>query len=115
VPDNFITGRNNIIAKQIFWEVIKSHDIMARYKDKSFKNDPSILSEYVKFLIMNTEMDIVNQLVKRVSLLGEKVLSMIKELKAAEAKASLASNGVNTVQKAIDAIAKRVTSLESKK
>jgi predicted nucleic acid-binding Zn-ribbon protein len=64
---------------------------------------------------MNTGMDIVDKLVKRVSLLEEKILSMQKELKAAEAKASSASNGVNTVQKAVDAIARRVTSLESKK
>jgi hypothetical protein len=47
VRDNFITGRNDIIVKQIFWAVIKSHDIMAQYKDKAFKNDPSVLSEYV--------------------------------------------------------------------
>jgi hypothetical protein len=60
VKQNFVTGRNDIIAQQIFWAVIRSHDIMARYKDKSFKNDPSVSAEYVKFLIMNTGMDIVD-------------------------------------------------------
>jgi hypothetical protein len=30
VKQNFVTGRNYIIAQQIFWAVIRSHDIMAR-------------------------------------------------------------------------------------
>jgi hypothetical protein len=34
VKQNFVTRRNDIIAQQIFWAVIHSHDIMARYKDK---------------------------------------------------------------------------------
>jgi hypothetical protein len=69
----FITGRHDIIAKQIFWAVIRSQDIMAAYKDKSFQNDPLVSAEYVKFLIMNTGMDIIDQLVKRNTVLEEKV------------------------------------------
>jgi hypothetical protein len=56
----FVTGENDLIAKQIIWSVIHSHDIMATYKDSPFKNDPSVSSEYVKFLVMNTGMDLVD-------------------------------------------------------
>jgi hypothetical protein len=86
VKQNFVAGRNDIIAQQIFWAVIHSYDIMARYKDKSFKNDPSVLAEYVKFLIMNTGMDIIDQLVKRVGILEERVSAMQKDVKNADTK-----------------------------
>jgi uncharacterized protein YneF (UPF0154 family) len=49
-----------VIVKQIFWSIIQSQDVMARYKDKSLKNDPLVSAEYVKFLIMNTGMDLMD-------------------------------------------------------
>jgi hypothetical protein len=42
-------GDNVRIGPLILWPIIKSHDIMKRYKDASFKDDPTIASEYVKF------------------------------------------------------------------
>jgi peptidoglycan hydrolase CwlO-like protein len=114
VKQNFVTGRNDIIAQQIFWAVICSHDIMARFKDKSFKNDPSVSAEYVKFRIMNTGMDLVDQLVKRVRVLEEKVTSMQKDLKSADTKAQTASNNVSNALKAIESLNKKVTSLEGR-
>jgi uncharacterized protein YneF (UPF0154 family) len=115
VKQNFVTGRNDIIAQQIFWAVIWSHYIMAQFKDKSFKNDPSVSAEYVKFLIMNTGMDLVDQLVKQVGILEEKVSSMQKDLKSADTKAQTASNNVSSALKAIDVLNKKVSSLAAKK
>jgi hypothetical protein len=91
VKQNFILGRNDIICKQIFWAVIRSHDIMARYKSTGFKNDPSVASEYVKFLVMNTGMDVIDQLTTKSKTLEEMVKTLVKEVKIAEAKASSAS------------------------
>jgi lysozyme family protein len=110
IKHSFITGRNDLIAKQI-WSVIQSHDLMASYKSKSFKNDPSVSSKYV----MNTGMDLVDQLVKRVTTLEELVKGLIKDVKVAELKSSSASNGVSSITKTIEALVKRVASLESKK
>jgi hypothetical protein len=73
-----------LIAQQIFWAVIQSQDIMARFKDKAFKNDPTVLSEYVKFLILNSGMDIIDKLLIKVAVLEEKVSTMAKEVKVAE-------------------------------
>jgi hypothetical protein len=115
VKQNFITGRNDIIAKQSFWAVIRSQDIMARYKNNGFKNDPSVSSEYVKFLIMNTGMDVIDELGKEQLILKEKVNTLVKEFKVCEAKASSASNGASTVKSAVEALAKRVAALEHKK
>jgi hypothetical protein len=101
VKQNFITGRIDVISKQIFWAVIRSHDIMARYKDKSFKNDPLVSAEYVKFLIMNTWMELIDQLVKRVTTLEDRVNLMAKDLKSADTKVQTTSNNVSTALKAI--------------
>jgi hypothetical protein len=59
-------------AKQIFWAVIQSQDVMAMYKNNGFKNDSSVASEYVKFLIMNTGMDVVDQMGKEQLLLKKR-------------------------------------------
>jgi hypothetical protein len=105
VNNTFTTGKNDLIAKQIFWEVLQSHDVvMASFKDKSFKKDSSMSAEYVKLLIMNTGMEVVDQLVKRVTNLEERINGMAKEVRVAEEKSSAASNGVATATKAIDAL-----------
>jgi hypothetical protein len=115
VKQTFTMGRNDLIAKHIFWLVLQSHDIMAKFKDQSFKNDACVSSEYVKFPVMNTGMDLVDQLVKRRTTLEELVKALLKGTKVAESKSSTASNGVSTLTKMVEALVKRVTSLEAKK
>jgi hypothetical protein len=114
VKQTFITGRNDVIAKQIFCAVIRSHDIMARYKDTGFKNDLTVASEYVKFLIMNTGMDVIDQLVTKHAVVEETTKNLLKDVKVAESKASSASNGVSSVKSDLLALVKRVTALEKK-
>jgi outer membrane murein-binding lipoprotein Lpp len=115
IKHSFVTGRNDMIAQQIFWAVIRSQDIMSRFKDKAFKNDPTVSSEYVKFLIMNSGMDIVDKLLMKVAALEEKVATMIKDVKVAEAKSSTASNNVSTLTKTVEGLSKRLSALESRK
>jgi uncharacterized protein YlxW (UPF0749 family) len=78
-------------------------------------NDAAVSSEYVKFLVMNTGIDLVDQLVKKVTILEEKVNPLIKEVQVAESKASTVSNEVSTTNKAFEAPTRRVSSLKSKK
>jgi hypothetical protein len=115
VKHNFITGRNDIIGKQIFWAIIRSQDIMARYKNAGFKNDSLVSSEYVKFLIMNTGMESIDQLEKKQGSLEEKVHTLGKEFKVRKAKSSNASNGASMAKRVVDALSKRVSALEHKK
>jgi hypothetical protein len=88
---------------------------MAQYKNAGFKNDPSVSSEYVNFLIMNTGMDVVDQMGKKQLSLEEKVNALVKEVKVCDAKASTASNCVSTVKSSVEALAKRVSSVEGRK
>jgi polyhydroxyalkanoate synthesis regulator phasin len=85
------------------------------YKNSGFKNDPSVSSEYVKFLIMNTGMETIDQLEKKQGSLEEKVHTLGKEFKVCEAKSLSASNGASTAKSAVDALTKRVSALEHKK
>jgi hypothetical protein len=106
VKHNFVTGSNDVIVKQIFWAVIRSQDIMARYKNSGFKNGPSVSSEYVKFLIMNTGMESIDKLEKKQGSLEERVHTLGKEFKVCEVKSSSASNGASTAKTAVKALTK---------
>jgi acetyl/propionyl-CoA carboxylase alpha subunit len=88
---------------------------MARFKVKSFKNDPSVSAEYVKFLIMNTGMDIIDHLGKKLTVVKEKATPMVTDVKVAEAKASNASNSNSTLSKKVDGLVRKVAAWESKK
>jgi hypothetical protein len=115
IKQNFITGRNDIIAKQIFWAVIRSQDVMARYKSAGLKNDPFVSSEYVKVLIVNTGMDSVDQMGKKQTKLEERVNTLVKDVKVCEAKSSSASNGASQAKEKVVALSKRVSTMEGKK
>jgi hypothetical protein len=61
----FQPGKNEQICQQIFWAVLKSHDIMSRYKRNSYKDDPTVSSELVKFMAVNTGFDALDSLTKK--------------------------------------------------
>ncbi len=54
VQGSFQVGNSIQICQQMFWAVLKSHDVMASYKRLNFKNHPLIATELVKFLAINT-------------------------------------------------------------
>jgi hypothetical protein len=76
---------------------------MAQYKHNGFKNNPSVSSEYIKFLIMNMGMDVIDKMEKKQTTLEDKVTN------------SSSPNGIRTVKSAVDALSKRVNSIEGKK
>jgi hypothetical protein len=112
VNKTLVTGQN---GKQIFWAVIRSQDVMARFKNNAFKNDPTVSAEFAKFLILNTGMDIVNWLGNRLTTVEEKVNPMVKDVKVAEAKASNAPNSISKKTKTVDGLIQKVAALKSKK
>jgi hypothetical protein len=50
----FQAGQNARITQKVAWSVSKAHDIMARYKRHAYKDDPTVASELVKFLAINS-------------------------------------------------------------
>jgi hypothetical protein len=61
VQDTFEVGSLTQICQQIFWVVLKRHDVMASYKRLNFKNHPSIATELVKFLAINTSFEAIDK------------------------------------------------------
>jgi hypothetical protein len=114
VKQMFITGRNDIVAKQIFRRLFVPMILWHAIKITDFKNDPSVSSEYVKFLIMNTGMDLADQVIKENAVLEEHVTELAKGAKVADARASSASKGASLAQEAVKGLAKQVAALESK-
>jgi uncharacterized protein YneF (UPF0154 family) len=91
VSNLFITGDNPQICKLMFWSIIRSHDIMDRYKNYNFKGDPAIAGEYVRFLVMNTGQEAIEAQTKKVVEM-EAMIKAVKEVsKAAESKANAAT------------------------
>jgi hypothetical protein len=83
VQNQFRTGQDNVICKQIFWAEVQTLDIMQQFKSHAFKDHPAIASEYVKFLVTNTGIDSLERLVKRVDGFDEQIKELQKAVKAA--------------------------------
>jgi putative heme degradation protein len=108
-------GGNEKIAPKVFWAVVRSHDVMEEYKSLNFMDHPSISSEFVKFLTVNTGIDAVDKLVQKVALLEEASKAATKEVKAATTAASTASNKADEAKRQVAALEKRLLKLETKK
>jgi hypothetical protein len=65
VQNSFRAGDSSQIYQQIFWAVLKSHDVMISFKSLSFKNHPLIATKLVKFLAVNTSFESIDQLVSK--------------------------------------------------
>jgi hypothetical protein len=112
VQNSFQAGRNDQICQRIFWSVLKSHDIMARYKRHNYKDDPTVSSELVKFLAVNTGFEALDTLVGKVSVLEESVATLKKEVQASIKASASASNKADEGKKFYDLLLKRVVKLE---
>jgi hypothetical protein len=109
----FQAGQNAQITQKVAWSVFKSHDIMARYKRNAYKDDPTVASELVKFLAINTGIEAIDRVVTKVEVMEGEVTTAKREATTASRAASTASNKVDELKKVVDALAKRVGRLES--
>ena len=102
------------ICQQIFWAVLKSHDIMAAYKRLNFKNHPSIATELIKFLAINTSFEAIERVTAKVAFLEAEALSYKKQIAEAVKTASASANKADEAKKQSDSFLKRLTKLEDK-
>jgi hypothetical protein len=112
VQNFFKAGFNEQVCQRIFWSALKSHDVMARYKRHNYKDDPSVSSELVKFLAINTGYEVLESLTIKVAELERGLSAMQKEASAATKSASSAGNKADAIQKVCDGLVKRVAKLE---
>ena len=112
VQNFFKAGFNEQVCQRICWSVVRSHDVMARYKRHNYKDDPSVSSELVKFLAINTGYEVLENLSTKVSEMERLVVTMQKETSLATKSAVSAANRADEAKTLCDALIKRVTKLE---
>ena len=112
VHNAFQAGKNDQICQRIFWSVLKAHDIMARYKRNSYKDDPTVSSELVKFMAVNTGFDALDSLTVKVTAMEGDSSTLKKEAQNASKAALTAGNKVDELKKVLDLLHKRVQKLE---
>jgi hypothetical protein len=115
VQGAFEVGNSTQICQKNFWAVLKSHDVMADYKRLNFKNHPSIATELVKFLAINTSFEAIDKVTTKANWLELEVLEFKKLLAAANKAASSASNKADELAKVVATLAKRVGVVENRK
>jgi hypothetical protein len=112
VLNSFEAGNSTQVCQKVFWAVIRSHDIMARYKRNGFKDDPTVSAELVKFMAVNTGFEALDALVVKVKTM-EADLALSKKASAEAIKAAAAAaNKTDEMRKAFDLLSKRIGKLE---
>jgi hypothetical protein len=112
VSNSFEAGNNPQMCDHILWAVLRSHDIMARYKRNGFKDDPTVSAELVKFMAVNTGFEALETLGLKVKTMEADTAFAKKESIAATKAAMAAANKANEMKKLLDLLVKRIMKLE---
>jgi hypothetical protein len=114
VSNSFEAGNNEQVCQRILWAVLRTHDIMARYKRNGYKDDPTVSAELVKFMAVNTGFEALEVLSAKVKTMAAEVTEAKREAHAATKTAAAAANKADELKKAFDLVLKRVAKLESR-
>jgi hypothetical protein len=115
VHGSFIAGDPTQVCQKVIWGVLKAHDVMADFKKHGYKHHPAIASELVKFLAVNTSFELLEKMTAKVSVLESDVSELKKVAAGAVKAASTAGNSADALKLVTAGLAKRLTTLESKK
>jgi hypothetical protein len=85
------------------------------YKVCGFKDDPSIASEYVKFLAANSGTDLLDKVVAKISSLEAELKELSKVAKGLGGSSSTIMNKIDDNKRGISDLVKRMVKLESQK
>jgi hypothetical protein len=108
-------GDNDRTGLLMFWPVIRSHDIMKRYKESSFKDDPAIASEYVKFLASNSGSEVTEKLTSKMTAIETEMKAFAKLVNGVEKSAGQGMNKIDEANKKLADLQKRVAKVEGAK
>jgi len=115
VHNSFKISKPFEVSKAITYASLRSLDLMTDIASFNFKNSPIVTAELSKFLALNSNFEIVEQLSVKMKALENDNLNLKKEVKKAEAAASTASNKLDsTLKSTIEDLKRRLKSLESR-
>jgi hypothetical protein len=92
----------------ILFGIFKTHDKMAEFTERNFRDHSSISSEYVKFLASNSGFESVAVLDKRTAGMQAELKEVNTSLKTATKKADTAANVVDELKKKFVILEKKV-------
>jgi hypothetical protein len=104
-----------VICTTLLWSAFKTQDAMATFENANFEDHPSISSEYVKFLAMNSGFEALEIVSGKLKTLQDQAKDLQSSVKQADKKAENAVSYCETNKKALGALEKRMTVQENKK
>jgi hypothetical protein len=104
-----------MMVTRSFWPIVRCLDIMNRYKVCGFKDDPSIASEYVKFLAANSGTDLLDKVVAKLSAFESELKEVSKVAKGLGGSSSTIQNKLDESKRTIAELTKRIVKLEGAK
>lgn len=104
-----------VIYTSLLWSAFKMHATMAEFEENNFEDHPSISSEYVKFLAMNSGSEAVDVLQGKFKLLQDQVKDMQNGVKQADKKAENAMSACEGNKKVSENLDTRMRAQEGKK
>ena len=112
--NKFPAGKQNLVLAYVFWATLKSLDKMSEIAELDFENHPSVGTELVKFLSINTSVEDVEQLKSQTSNIVNNIKELKKEVGITTKNASTNGNKVVEFGPKMTALQKRVKKLEQK-
>jgi hypothetical protein len=110
----FVIDDNLSNATTVLWASFQMHNGIAEYLTLKFKNHPSILSEYVKFLASNLIIEALGQLMDGLKQMGTEVKEVVRNILSAMKGGLTTCNKVEKVKTKLVAMEWRLVKLESK-
>ena len=100
------------VTSRALWGILQSLQLCLKLKNVGFKDLTIVASELVKFLLVNTGYDSIDQLEKKVSKLEIATTDFKTSIKGAVTSATTASNKIDDLKKTMASLEKRVKKLE---
>ena len=112
VLKNFKDGDMDQTSKAVFWSTLRSLDVALEIKRIGFANHTLVSAELVKFLTVNSGVEVTEQLELRIEELKTQLKASHKAVVSAEKASISASNKADEAKKAHAALERRVAKLE---
>jgi len=114
VHNSFRISEPLAISQSIAYAIFRSLDLMTEILTLDFKNAPVITAELTKFLALNSNIEMVEKMKKKMDELTVDVGKSTKMAVSAEKAASTVGNTSDSNKKDIASLLKRVSKLENK-
>jgi hypothetical protein len=115
IHGSFIAGDPTQVCQRVVWGILKAHEIMADFKKHGYRHHPSIASELVKCLAVNTSFELLRKMMTKAATMESEILDLKRAGTGATKASPTTSNKADSLKKLVEILAKQVAALESKK